>query len=450
MEHLIVRSDVPGRPETIAAACSRGAALARSLPAWLGVRFVRVPERLVAGSRVELRVGRGLLARRWMTERVTTTVSGTRDVQRDGPFASWEHVRSFTPAGDSGCRLEDRATYELPAGGAILGPVVRGRIERALLHQQRVLGDDADLWDRSRLPEGFRVLVTGASGLIGGEVVRLLRAGRCEVVRAVRRPAGVGEVRWDPASGLVNKEAIGPIDAVVHVAGVSLFTLWTPSTKRAIRSSRVDATATLARDLAALDPRPRVLVSASAIGYYGNRSEPLTEDSGPGTGFLADLCRDWEAATAAASDAGIRTVRLRTGLVLAARGGMLQVMRPVFAAGLGGWIGSGDERWSWVALEDVGGAIWHALATADLSGPINVTSPGEVSTAAFARTLAAALHRPAPMRVPAAAARLLPRDMAEDLLLASARVEPAALQRSGYVFRWPVLEPALAHILGTS
>lgn len=301
----------------------------------------------------------------------------------------------------------------------------------------------------------WTVGVTGASGLVGSALVTGLTSAGHRVVRVVRGAgaasvAGQRLARWDPESGALEPSALAGADAVVHLAGESVAGgRWTEAKKRRIRSSRVDVTRRLAEALPRLERPPRLLVSASAVGYYGDRgSEILREDSSPGPGFLAEVCREWEAATDPAARAGIRVVRLRIGMVLSRRGGALGAMLTPFRLGAGGPVGSGVQWVSWIAIDDLVGAILHALATESLAGPVNAVAPEPVTNRELARTLGRVLRRPALLPLPAVAARLLFGQMADELLLASARVEPARLRATGFTFRHARLEDALRHELG--
>jgi uncharacterized protein len=296
------------------------------------------------------------------------------------------------------------------------------------------------------------VAISGARGLIGAALIASLQAGGHRAIPLVRRAPRPGEdaLRWDPASGTITPAGPSVADAIVHLAGDSVMGLrWTADKKRRIRESRTIATRLLVQTLTRLAKPPAVLVCASGVGYYGSRGdEVLSEESRPGTGFLADLAREWEAATATAIAQGIRVVNLRLGVVLSAHGGALAKMLTPFRLGLGGVIGDGAQWMSWIALDDVTGAIRHALTTDALRGPVNAVAPAPVTNAEFTRTLGRALGRPTLVPLPAFAARLALGEMADELLLASQRVVPARLQASGYRFRYPTLEDALRAVLG--
>jgi hypothetical protein len=293
-----------------------------------------------------------------------------------------------------------------------------------------------------------KVLVSGASGLIGSALLPALQSSGYEVTRLVRSAAsGKSDIAWDPSRPLA-PESVSGFDAVVHLAGESIVGRWTDAKKRRVRESRVQGTRNLAEALAATPQAPRVFISASAIGYYGDRGEEtLREESSSGSGFLPEVCREWEAAAEPARKAGIRTAQMRFGVVLSASGGALQKMLPPFRMGVGGNIGSGRQWMSWIDIDDVVGAIQHVIKADNLRGPVNVAGPNPVRNAEFTKTLASVLSRPAIFPMPAFAARLLFGQMADELLLASQRVEPDKLLASGYVFQKPELRAALETIL---
>ena len=300
----------------------------------------------------------------------------------------------------------------------------------------------------------MRIAVTGSHGLVGTALVPFLSSGGHEVIRLVRTPEPSQEptVMWDPAAGRIDAAALDGLEGVVHLAGESIAVgRWTPERKRAIRDSRVVGTRLLCEALAHLVRPPTVLVSASAIGYYGDRrQETLTERSAAGHGFLADVCEAWERATAAATARGIRVVNLRFGIILTPDGGALAKMLPLFRLGLGGTLGDGAQRMSWIALDDVLGAIHHALTADQLRGPVNAVSPNPVTNREFTTVLGRVLGRPTMLPAPAFMLRLLFGEFADEGLLSSAQVLPGALSETGYAFRYPVLDAALAHLLKES
>ncbi len=297
----------------------------------------------------------------------------------------------------------------------------------------------------------MNVLVSGAGGLIGSALVTSLKSDGHTVRRLVRGPAEGDDVSWDPSAGTIDADALQGADGVVHLAGESIAERrWSDAQKARIRDSRIRGTSLLAESLAKLPTPPQVLVSSSAIGYYGDRGEEeLTEDSPPGDDFLAEVCVEWEAATAPAEQVGVRVVHIRTGIVLAPGGGALERQVRMFKLGLGGRLGSGRQYVSWISLDDEVGAIRHLLDTATARGPHNLTSPGSVTNAELTTAMARVLHRPALIPVPAFALDLvLGEGLARSLVLASQRVVPARLQEEEYEFRHPDLEGALRHVLG--
>jgi uncharacterized protein (TIGR01777 family) len=302
----------------------------------------------------------------------------------------------------------------------------------------------------------MRVLVSGSHGMIGTALVRTLRTRGHDVGRIVRRhtkpPVGPADVRWDVEAGNIDTDAMEGADAVVSLIGPSLARRWSKAYKARLRDSRVDGTAQLATALAQLTRPPRVMVSASAIGYYGDGGDAeLTEDSEPGTGFLAELVQAWEAATGPAEKVGIRVVHLRSGIVQSAEGGALRKQLPLFKLGLGGQLSSGRQYVSWISMTDEIDAIMHAIERAEVRGALNATAPNPVTNAQFTRILGAAVGRPALLRVPAPALSLaFGAEMARETVLISQRVRPARLEKTGYTFRHPELADALDAALGRS
>jgi uncharacterized protein (TIGR01777 family) len=298
----------------------------------------------------------------------------------------------------------------------------------------------------------MNILVTGASGLIGSALTAFLKKDRHHVIRAVRRaPAAADEVRWDSVAGLLDAEHLERLDAVVHLAGENIAAgRWTAEKKRRIRESRIQGTRFLAQSLARLFDPPKILVSVSAIGYYGDRGdEKVDEESEAGEGFLAEVCGEWEAATGPAVIRGIRVVTPRIGMVLSADGGALARMLPVFRLGIGGRIGDGRQYISWIALEDLVGILDHAIRNESLNGALNAVTPNPATNREFSLTLGRVLSKPAFLALPAFAARLAFGEMADALLLASARVTPTRLKETGYKYKFPELEGALRNALQT-
>ncbi len=297
----------------------------------------------------------------------------------------------------------------------------------------------------------MKVAVSGANGLIGSALSSsLLQAGH-QVTRIVRSRTNhaAADLLWNPEAAEIEGDKLEGVDAVVHLAGENIAARrWQPAQKEKIRLSRINGTKLLAETIRRLKNPPRVVVSGSAIGFYGNRrAQVLTEQSPPGDGFLAEVCRAWEQAIAPAREKGVRIVNLRTGVVLSTKSGALAKMLPIFRLGGGGIIGDGHQYMSWISLDDEVQAILHIIQTDTVIGPVNCVAPNPVTNAEFTQTLAKALHRPAILPLPAFAAKILLGEMADELLLASQRCQPEKLLKHGYTFQYPTLEDALRHVL---
>lgn len=295
----------------------------------------------------------------------------------------------------------------------------------------------------------MKIIISGASGLIGTQLVAKLSNSGHEVIRLVRRSPKSGEIQWNPKSGSLDAAALEGADAVIHLSGAGIGDKrWSDAYRKEILDSRTTTTALLATTIASLSRKPSVFLSGSAIGIYGARNdEQLTEVSTHGTGFLADVCKQWEAAAKPAVDAGVRTVYLRTGIVLTPKGGALKKLLPLFRLGLGGKFGNGKQWQSWISIDDEIGAIEHLL-TANVSGAVNLTAPNPVTNAEFTKVLASILKRPAIVPVPSFAPKIvLGGELADALLFTGQRVIPAALNASGYSFKHTTLESALRSLL---
>jgi uncharacterized protein (TIGR01777 family) len=297
----------------------------------------------------------------------------------------------------------------------------------------------------------MKVVVSGSTGLVGSALCRALASNGHVVTKLVRDdPGAKPDVFWDPANGKIDAAKLEAVDGVVHLAGENIASgRWSEKQKARIRDSRVQGTRLLCDALAKLNAKPRVLVCASAVGYYGDRRDELLDENSPAGAnmFLVEVCKEWEASTASARAAGIRVVNTRFGVVLSRDGGALAKMLTPFKLGVGGVIGDGKQYLSWVALDDTVGAIEHCLSVQSLAGPVNVVAPQPVTNREFTKTLGKVLRRPTIFPMPASAARLALGQMADELLLASARVRPTKLLESNYTFRYPQLEGALRHVL---
>lgn len=445
------RSHFDHPPQDVFAWHSRTGALERLTPPWSGATVEsRSGTIRDEGATVTLRLPVGPIGVRWVAEHHDYVEGRSfRDEQKSGPFAEWKHSHRVEPE-EGGAALIDEIEYRLPLAplSSVAAPVVRSMLETTFAWRHRRTREDLAAHARAGLSP-MRVAITGANGLVGSELAAFLGTGGHEVAGIVRRP-GRADIGWDPAAGRIDAAALEGVDAVVHLAGENIAGgRWSDESRRRILESRTKGTALLCESLARLSRPPRVLVSASAIGFYGDRGdEVLDETSAPGDGFLADVCRQWEAATAPARDAGIRVVNLRIGVVLTPRGGALAQMLTPFRLGAGGVLGPGTQWMSWISLDDLVAAVLHAIATPALEGPVNATAPSPVTNAELTRTLAGVLRRPAVLPVPAFALRALLGEMADALLLASTRVVPRRLVETGFRFRDPDLHGALADMLG--
>ncbi len=298
--------------------------------------------------------------------------------------------------------------------------------------------------------KGMRIVVAGASGLVGSALVPKLKAEGAEVTRLVRSAPASGEIEWHPARGSIDAPALEGFDAVINLAGDGIANgRWMEEKKRRILDSRVNGTRLLSETMAQLLRKPKTFINASAIGFYGSRGDELVdEESGPGEGFLASVCRQWESATAPAEQAGIRVVKLRLGVILTKDGGIMGSMLRPFKLGLGGKVGSGKQVISWVAMDDAVAAINFILHDESLRGPINVVAPHPVTNEEFTRTLGRVLSRPTFMAMPAFAARLAFGEMADEMMLSSTRVAAQVLNEAGFKFQYPELEGAVRAMLG--
>lgn len=453
-ETFVARSHFDHPSRDVFAWHTRPGALERLLPPWSGVTIkARRGSVRDEGSVVVLRMPAGPFGVDWVSTH-HDFVEGTsfRDEQTSGPFARWNHTHRVDDE-QAGSALEDRIEFRLPLAPLstlVAAPLVQNMLTSTFAWRHRRTREDLATHARADLPPS-RIAITGANGLVGAQLAAFLGTGGHDVRRILRRPAGdEGEIRWNPDAGAIDADALEGMDAVVHLAGETIAGgRWSGTSKQRILESRTRGTAFLCKTLASLARKPRVLVSASAIGFYGDRGDALLDEgSDGGSGFLADVCRQWEEATAPARDAGIRVVQLRIGVVMTPLGGALAQMLVPFRAGVGGPVGDGKQFVSWISLDDLLGAVLHAIATPALDGAVNATSPTPVTNEDLTRILGAVLRRPTLMRVPAFALRALLGEMADALLLTSTRVLPRRLMNSGFVFRDAGLHGALGDMLG--
>lgn len=455
--HLIERtSTLPASAEEAFAWHERPGAFERLVPPWERVEVLERTGGIRDGARTVVRVRAGPVSLRWVAQH-REYVPGRRfvDEQVEGPFSHWNHQHLFEPLGPSASRYTDRIEFAPPFGtlGTAAGMwLAKPRTERMVAYRHSILRDDLAAHARFRAQSPMHIAVTGAGGLLGSALLPFLATGGHRVTPVTRGSRPPDAIRWDPASGAIDVSAFEGLDAVVHLAGENVGLRWSEARKRRIRDSRIGGTRLLAETLAGLERRPRVLVSASAIGVYGDRGdEVLGEDAtpaGPPSDFFVELGREWEAATEPARAAGIRVVILRFGIVLTPAGGALGRMLLPFRLGVGGPLGSGTQWVSWISVDDAIGVVHHALLNDGLSGAVNAVAPEPVTGRTFAATLGRVLRRPALIPAPAPALKLLFGEMADTALLGSQRVSASRLLASGYSFRHPRLETALRHLLG--
>ena len=434
----------------------RPGALDRLIPPWEDVTIERREGTPATGGRVAFRVHRGAAEFRFELRHTDFEQDRLfRDEQVRGPFTRWVHTHRFEPEDDGGCTVEDHVDWELPMGAAgrlLGGSTVEAELERFFAFRHRRLRNDLDRIVRYGSGASLAVAVTGSSGLIGRSLCNVLATGGHRVIRVVRKRKKLKaeHVLWDPIEGRIEEEKLEGLDAVVHLAGEPLLGLrWTDEKKKRIWASRVEGTDHLARALARLRRPPRVLVSASAVGFYGNRRDQrVSESAKAGKGFLAELCQAWETATAPAARMGIRVVHLRIGLTLTPAGGALGTMLLPFKIGVGGRLGSGRQYVSWIDHDDLLSLILHLIRTPTIRGAVNATAPYPVSNSTFTGTLGRVLGRPTLIPLPALALKALLGEMGKEMLLQGQRVLPAVAEASGFEFMYPGLEESLRYQLG--
>jgi uncharacterized protein (TIGR01777 family) len=415
---------------------TRPGAFLRLSPPWGRVEVREAAVGIKNGARVVMRVGTPLISVRWIAAH-RGYEEGRRfvDEQESGPFARWVHEHHFEDWGPGRSLLVDRIDYTIPFGAAgelVAAAFVRRNLDRVFRYRAEVTAGDLSRHAPYLERPPLKIAITGASGLVGTQLAAFLTAGGHEVLRVPR--------------GRIDHESLEGLDAVVHLAGENIARgRWTDERKAEILSSRVGGTKRLAEALTVLRTPPTVFLSASAVGYYGYRGERNgDEGAAPGSGFLADVAKAWEEATAPARAAGIRIVNMRFGVILTARGGALAKMRPPFKLGLGGPIGDGRQGVSWIALDDVIYAIHHLIRNDGLSGPVNVVAPDPLPQREFALALGRALHRPAVIPLPAPVVKALFGQMGEEILLGGQFVEPKVLLKSGFTWSAPGLDQALS------
>jgi hypothetical protein len=433
---------------------ARPGAFERLAPPWDDIRVLEKLGGIEDGARLTMQIHQGPFHVTWEALH-RDLIEGEQfvDEQVRGPFKKWEHVHRFEPSGD-GSILRDHVEYELPFGwlGRLFGASkARQTLERMFTFRHR--RTELDLKRHAAFEDQPRktVAITGASGLIGSQLSAFLQTGGHTVRPVVRnQSAGADEIYWSVDEQEIDASAFEDVDVVVHLAGESLASgRWTDAKKRRILDSREQGTKLLCEALAGLDDPPEALLSASAVGYYGDTGDTIVdEQSGPGDTFLAEVCKRWEAAAQPARDAGIRVVHPRLGVVFTPEGGALAEMLTPFKLGVGGKLGSGDQYMSWVAPDDVVGAFNFLMMRDDLDGPFNITSPNPVTNKQFTKALGRVISRPTILPVPSFGIKMLFGEMGQEMLLEGQRAIPTRLQDTGFEFEFVGIEDALRHVMG--
>lgn len=456
MHDVTFSSPIPTNAQTLADWHARPGAFERLAPPWETLKIVSQAGGIEDGAKLIFKVYQGPIGLTWEAHH-DQYIAGAqfRDVQHRGPFSTWEHTHRFIPIDDTHSTLSDEVRFQLPLeplSAPIVGLVQRHMLQRMFDFRHRRTMQDLERHEAFASQPRQRIAITGSTGLIGTALKAFLTTGGHTVLPVVRhKPVDEGSIYWKPSSGEIDAEAFEGVDVVIHLAGAGVADKrWDEDHKRLVLESRTQGTRLLAQTLAGLKKKPRVLLSASAIGYYGDRDdELLTEQSSTGQDFLADACLQWEEAAQPARDAGIKVIHPRIGLVLAAQGGLLGPMLTPFKLGLGGKIGDGKQYMSWIALDDVLGALYHLMFQPDVEGPVNIVAPNPVTNAKFTKALGSVLGRPTFMSVPAFAIRAaMGEEMANSTALVSQRVRPGVLELSGFKFFYPEVKEALAHELG--
>jgi uncharacterized protein len=495
MEILVHSSKIHAPVEDVFNWHIREGAFERLNPPWQPFSVVGRINGIKDGGLITIRIPIGPLKLRWISQHCDYVERKQfADVMLKGPFKSWKHIHLFSPSEEeSFSRIQDRIEYSLPFGSIFNRKITRHIIKNRLdiLFNYRYQNTKQDISDYNKYKHlgSLNILISGSTGFIGSHLTSYLSAQGHKVTHLLRSTSKsnvsgiIGNIlNWDPAGGYIdpiiapntieiekeekehstkNKTQRGKskgscFDSVINLAGENVFGRWTKEKKNAILQSRIQSTELLCKSLASLDRPPKVLISASAIGYYGSNREDeiLSEDDSTNNylshkdDFLAQVCKRWEQATTIAKEAGIRVVNIRIGVVMDPSGGILATILPVFKAGLGGKIGNGKQWISWIALDDLLSIILHIISNKHLSGPVNAVSPSPVTNADLTKMLGRILSRPSGIPVPSIVVRKVFGEFADATLLSSARIKPTKLLEAGYEFRFPNLEFALKHSLG--
>ncbi|MEI6273257.1 MAG: TIGR01777 family oxidoreductase [Phycisphaerae bacterium] len=456
MSTLNQRSEMPVSADELSAWHFREGALTRLIPPWENARVIRTSGPLANGSLVVIELRKGPVKIHWYAihDRVEPG-KGFRDTQQKGPFHKWVHEHRFQQLESGKSTLEDCVNYQepFPPLGRWFGAgFIRGELNRQFQFRHARTFNDLRRGAERPSRSTKTVAISGATGMVGRQLAGFLSCAGDSVRRIVRTTKGArdGDILWNQTSGEFDLAKLEGCDAVVHLAGENIAGgRWTEQRKKLILSSRVDGTRQLCQALARLKNKPKVLICASGVGFYGaGDDKQFDETSALGKGFLAQICKEWESATQAASDAGIRVVNMRIGIVISAQGGVLAKLLTPFLLGAGGPIAGGRQGMSWIALDDLLAAITFAIDNENISGALNATAPAPLSNRDFGRVLARVLHRPFLAPLPAFVVRAIFGEMGQELLLQGAFVQPKKLLEHGFRFDFPKLESVLRFELG--
>lgn len=446
-----IKSRLPADADTAFEWHKRPGAMERLLPPWEEIKILSREGGIKDGDKISLKMSWGPFEFNWDLKH-QDYMEGRQfcDVQENGPFRYWIHRHIFRPIEDSEySTLKDAIDYRLPMGmiGRFLGKnSMTKKLNRVFGYRHEITKKDLKLYGKYRFAKSLRILIAG-SGMIGEALRPFFTTQGHQVYTLSRKKKTQDAILWNPAKGEVKAQDVENFDVVINLCGERIDQKWGRAAKKRIINSRVDSTKLLAETLAQLENKPLLMINASGVGYYGAVDGKVTEESPKGDGFLADVCKEWEAATKPASEAGIRVVHLRMGAVLSPRGGALPKLLKIYRKGLGGKLGSGRQPFSWISIEDVLGAIYHCIHTHSISGPVNLVSPVQISNAEFNVILSEKLRKMGWFKTPSFVIKLVYGKMGKELLLQGSQVFPQKLTDTGYEFEYANLDKFLNLIL---
>lgn len=435
----------------------RDGALERLSPPWDPLKIIKKGG-IAPGSVTKMILHEGPVPYRWTALHTDYEKDHMfRDIQIHGPLKSWSHTHIFSDSIDGKCLLTDEIEFEAPfsfLGDYLLEGKIRSKLAEIFRYRHKLTASDLEKHLAFKKKHGsWKILISGASGLIGSNLTAFFTTGGHEVYKLVRRkPSCRNEIFWDPSKGIINPADLEGFDAFIHLAGENIGeSRWSSGKKRVFIESRTNGTSLLAKSANNLKTPPKVFISASATGFYGDRGdEILTEKSSKGDLFISDLCEAWEKSASANIKKSIRLILARIGVVLTPEGGALSKMLPIFRAGLGGKTGTGKQYIAWISMDDLIGSIYHIMYNDSVAGKINLVAPNPATNSRLVEILSKIMKRPAFADIPGNILKMIFGQMADEILLASSRVIPAKLLESGYDFLKPELEQTLGHVLGKS